>query len=259
MGVLMTWWGVLRWGMGCVLWGCWAVTTVQAAPFTNGSFEAGDWNTAAAQASGTDAGYGRWLNVRYSLVSSRNLVTGWVPVVGRDFSWHELPTSLSADGIRSVDLNGNAAGGLEQTFDTVAGHTYSVAFSASRHQFVGSSASLRALAMQGTGGSTLATHNVTIPTTVGVSTSLTQHWQEASFTFVAATSSTTLRFTALQPTGGVGPMVDNVRVTDLSATPAAVTPMSPVAVPALSPAMQMLLAAVLAGVAALVRHHRYCA
>lgn len=78
MGVLMMWWWVLRWGMGCVLWGCWAVTTVQAAPFTNGSFEAGDWNTAAAQASGTDAGYGRWLNVRYSLghvENQRELIT----------------------------------------------------------------------------------------------------------------------------------------------------------------------------------------
>lgn len=194
-----------------------------AAPFANGSFESGTWNAGAAATAGTDAGYGDWLNVSAGVPGSVNLVTGWVPVAGLDFSWHQLPTTLADDGTRAIDLNGDTAGGIEQTFDTVAGHTYRVDFAASRHFLAGTAMTFTASAAVGGGGADLAALAVTVPTTVGTNAGLATHWQNETFTFTATSASSTLRFVSTSATGGLGPMVDNVRVLDQTATAAVPT------------------------------------
>jgi hypothetical protein len=199
--------------------------TALAAPFTNGSFEGGTWDTAAAAASGTDGGYGDWLNVNAGVPASVGLVAGWAPVAGQDFSWHVLPDTLTADGgTRVVDLNGDVPGGIEQTFDTVAGRTYRVDFAASRHFLSEDAMTFTATALEGGGGADLNSLGVTVPDTVGTSTALSTHWQDESFTFVASGASTTLRFVSSSATDGLGPMIDNVRVTDVTPVVAAPAP-----------------------------------
>ena len=83
----------------------------QAAPFQNGSFEIGP------------APGGSFI----TLGPGNTSITGWeVTGAGIDYIgglWQP------ADGSRSLDLSATAAGGIQQTFDTVAGHNYQVTFS----------------------------------------------------------------------------------------------------------------------------------
>ena len=78
-----------------------------AAPFQNGSFETGP----------TPGGY-------VTLSAGDTQITGWT-VTGDsvDYIGSYWP---AADGSRSLDLSGNAGGGVAQAFDTVAGRTYRV-------------------------------------------------------------------------------------------------------------------------------------
>ena len=93
-------------GLGLVAVLCGAA---HAAPFQNGSFETGP----------TPGGY-------VTLTAGDTQITGWT-VTGNsvDYIGSYWP---AADGSRSLDLSGNAAGGVAQAFDTVAGHTYRVGF-----------------------------------------------------------------------------------------------------------------------------------
>lgn len=83
----------------------------QAAPFQNGSFEIGPAPGATF----------------ITLGAGDTSITGWeVTGAGIDYIgglWQP------ADGNRSLDLSATAAGGIQQTFDTVAGHNYQVTFS----------------------------------------------------------------------------------------------------------------------------------
>lgn len=203
-----------------------------AAPFTNGGFEAGTWDTVAASASGTDIGFGPWLNVSSSKPASVNLVTGWVPVSGGDFSWHQFPGALAVDGTRVIDLNGNNPGGIEQTFDTVAGRTYVVSFSASRHFLMGPAADLTVSALPLGGGVALAALSVNVPVSVSTAPGSTTLWTTHSLAFTATGPASTLRFASNSATGGTGPMVDNVQV--VAQTPASVPVFGPGALVGLS-------------------------
>ena len=136
-----------------------------------------------------------------------------------------------------------------QTFDTVAGHTYRVDFAASRHFLMGGAASFTASALPAGGGAALASLAVTVPTTVGTNSSLATHWQDDVFTFTASSASTTLRCASTSATGGLGPMIDNVRVTD-------VTPVPPAAVPTLQAWALLGLAGVLGLLGAAGRRQR---
>lgn len=203
-----------------------------AAPFTNGGFEMGTWDTVAASASGNDIGFGLWLNVSSAKPASVNLVTGWVPVSGGDFSWHQFPGALAVDGTRVMDLNGNNPGGIEQTFDTVAGRTYLVSFSASRHFLMGPAADLTVSALPSGGGAALAALNVNVPVSVSTNPASTTLWAAHSFVFTATGSASTLRFVSNSATGGTGPMVDNVQV--VAQSPASVPVLGPGALVGLS-------------------------
>jgi Protein of unknown function (DUF642) len=79
------------------------------AGFTNGSFELNN---------NCDAPAGGWR----LLGAGSTCITGWVVAAGSvDYSnglW------MASNGIHSVELNGEAVGGISQTFDTLPNHTY---------------------------------------------------------------------------------------------------------------------------------------
>ncbi len=211
-----------------------------AAPFTNGGFEEGVWPTVDV---GSDGSYGLWYD------ATTPVVDGWQVVSGLSYSWHETAPAgtvspiypMASEGNRSVDLNGNATGGIQQTFDTVVGDTYVVTFDASRHFL---SEGVKQFSVEAlNGASVLATKSVTLPETMGLLDGLTPKWQtNITLVFTATGSATTLRFLSLS--GAVpgstydqrymGPMIDNVRVSNVSANSRAVPSLGGAALLALS-------------------------
>lgn len=210
--------------------------SVLAAPFQNGSFESGPWESAGANGweQGLDTVGGvntKWIDITPGANPALLKIAGW-DVMPNNVSWHDLTTTgLGQDGVRVVDLVGGAfVGGISQTFDTVAGTTYSVGFYATKHYLYD-----------------YAVADVPLTVDVGPTPSGTQvqnyaltpsdylftrdSWKQHSFRFVASGSSTTLRFYAGEAgvgSGNLGPMIDNVSV---AAVPA------PTAVPIDSPWM----------------------
>ena len=187
----------------------------QAAPFQNGSFEIGPAPGATF----------------ITLGAGDTSITGWeVTGAGIDYIgglWQP------ADGNRSLDLSATAAGGIQQTFDTVAGHNYQVTFSLAGNP----DGSVKTMLVSATGG-TPATY--TFDTSGHSTTSM--GWTTQTYSFTAAGASTTLTFTS-QNGGVAGPALDDVQVMDL--TPST----SVVAVPTLSEWSLLALSALLAGLA----------
>jgi choice-of-anchor C domain-containing protein len=169
---------------------------VQAAPFTNGSFEVGPPVSAS---------------------------TGYVNVVPADSSitgWTVLPANIdyvgslwmAEDGVRSLDLSGGAAGGVEQTFDTFQGSTYVVRFFLAGNGACGSI--VKGMDVVATGNAAV---HYTFDTTGHSPTSM--GWQQQEYDFVATGTSTTLAFQSTE-NSVCGPALDNVSVIDLRPVPA---------------------------------------
>lgn len=185
-------------------------STAHGAAFSNGSFEL----------SPLDPGGFTQLN------AGNNSITGWtVRAASVDYIGTFWP---AADGARSIDLSGSAAGGVEQTFDTVPGMTYLVTFRLSGNP--GCGAMVKGLDVGATGNATL---HYTFDASVHSTSDGT--WTLESYTFVAAGSSTTLFFQSTEASA-CGPALDDVRVT--------IPP-----VPALSPVAAAAVALLLAAVA----------
>lgn len=166
---------------------------VHAAPFQNGSFE----NGSGAPASLTTLGPGD------------TSITGW-SVTGNGIDW--IGTYwMAANGTYSLDLSAGAAGGIEQTFDTVAGHDYSVTFALAGNGAGGST--VKMVQVQATGG-TQTTYSFD---TTGTSYSA-MGWTTQTYSFTATGPSTTLSFTSLE-NSAYGPALDNVAVTDVTPVP----------------------------------------
>ncbi len=186
----------------------------QAAPFQNGSFEIGPAPGATF----------------ITLGAGDTSITGWeVTGAGIDYIgglWQP------ADGSRSLDLSAAAAGGIQQTFDTVAGHNYQVTFSLAGNP--STPPLVKTVQVLATGG--VAT-NYTFD--ISFSSLADMRWAPQTYTFTATGAATTLSFTSLDNTA-LGPALDNVVVTDLTPTPAVVTP-----VPTLSEWALVLLATAL--------------
>jgi choice-of-anchor C domain-containing protein len=111
---------------------------------------------------------------------------------------------VASNGSKSLDLNGSNAGGVTQTFDTIAGKSYQVNFD---------------LAGNPGGEPTVKTLAVTAPNfSQNYSFDVTGHgvssmgWTTKSFIFTASGSSSTLGFTSTTGSG-YGPALDNVTVT----------------------------------------------
>jgi choice-of-anchor C domain-containing protein len=159
-----------------------------AAAFMNGSFEL---NTADPVSFST-------------LGAGSNVVTGWTVFGGTvDYIngyWQ------AANGTHSIDLSGNGAGSIQQTFDTVAGKTYSVDYFLSGNPDSGGVAKPGVVAA--IDGALIASSTFT---GVKGSSHSQMDWLAQNFTFVASGASTTLRFTS--NTGNpFGPAIDAVSV-----------------------------------------------
>ena len=167
---------------------------VHAAPFQNGSFE----NGSGAPASLTTLGPGD------------TSITGWT-VTGNGIDW--IGTYwVAANGTYSLDLSAGAAGGIQQTFDTVAGHNYSVTFALAGNGAGGST--VKMVQVQATGG-TQTTYSFE---TTGTSYSA-MGWTTQTYSFTATGPSTTLSFTSLE-NSAYGPALDNVALGDVTPVPA---------------------------------------
>ncbi|WEK44717.1 MAG: choice-of-anchor C family protein [Candidatus Sphingomonas colombiensis] len=161
--------------------------TANAAAFINGSFE-----------SGVPAG-------SYTTVNGGDStsITGWTVTGG---SVDYIGSYWAAqNGERSIDLNGNSQGGIEQTFDTVAGGKYSVSFWLAGNPD-GDPTTKSVLVGANDNSSSLYTFD-----SAGFDKS-NMGWANYTYNFVATGTSTTLSF-ASQDAGPYGAALDNVALT----------------------------------------------
>jgi choice-of-anchor C domain-containing protein len=157
----------------------------QAAVFTNGSFEDGVFTGALFD----------------TLGAGSTAITGWT-VGGNSVDW--IGSDWSAqNGNRSIDLSGNANGSLSQTFDTINGQTYNVAFY---------------IAGNPDGGPTIKTFETGVDVVLSDqfdssgSTRQSMGWTLYSFDFTASGPTSTLTFASTTGTA-FGAALDNVSVT----------------------------------------------
>jgi choice-of-anchor C domain-containing protein len=202
-----------------------------AAPFQNGSFEAG-------------GGCGNVYDV------TGTTLAGWTVYTG-NVDWE---SSLAcggwqpSDGNFSLDLVGQGFGfgGIQQTFDTVPGVTYQVSFDLAGNP--GAGPTIKPLTV--TVGSDV--HSYTFDTTGKSGTAM--GWTTQVFTFVATSSSATISFLSdVSAAGGTlnaGAALDNVRIIPLAAGVA-------IAAVPLTWAPGMAAALLLAATLALRRRRRY--
>jgi choice-of-anchor C domain-containing protein len=171
------------------------VSAAFAAPFQNGSFEIG-----------TDPG-GSFI----TLANGDNTnITGWTVIRGSiDYIggyWQP------AQGARSLDLIGDQfVGGVQQTFDTVPGATYSVSFAMAGNPAGGPTIRPLAVTVAGT------TNNFTFDITGATLSNM--NWTPHQFTFVATGTSETIQFVSDltgDPSGCCyGAALDNVQIVGL--------------------------------------------
>ena len=165
---------------------------VQANLITNGSFEAGPSGIISWYATGSTD------------------LTGWTVLgpVGSADSVEAVSAQFwpASDGNYSLDLNGTAPGGVEQTFATVVGNKYLVSFD-----------------MAGNNAHTNYTMRVAVDgqyqdyfyNKIGP----TWEWDHLTFEFIANSTSSTLSFSdvsdpSLVGGGAAGPALDNVVVSE---------------------------------------------
>lgn len=165
-----------------------APVAANAATITNGSFESAS----------VDPGTGFT-----PLGLGSTAITGWVVGgAGIDYIggyWQ------AADGTRSIDLSGGAAGSISQTLTTVLGQAYTVSFSLAGNPDGGPSS--KVLLTLGTPGG--LTQADTFDTTGA--TRADMNWTTFFYTFRAASTSTTLTFQSATNTA-FGPALDQVAI-----------------------------------------------
>ena len=157
--------------------------------FTNGSFEHAT----------VDPGSGY-----VTLGAGSTAITGWT--VGGDSIDYVGGYWQAENGARSIDLSGNAAGSISQTFDTVAGKAYDVNFWLAGNPNGGPQTKGVTVSAS---GATPQTDDFTLQPT---DTLGHMGYQPYSYMFNAASNSTTLTFSSdtASPDGAV---LDNVSVT----------------------------------------------
>jgi choice-of-anchor C domain-containing protein len=158
-------------------------------------------------------------NGPYAAGSQRSTaITGWtVTGVSVDYksSSYWTPShgqwSIDLDGTSRVGDNGNAAGGIQQTISTIAGHSYTVTFDMSGNPEGG--LGTKALQVSAAGQSSDFSFDVF----AGQQRSGNMGWQTHTWSFVADSGSTTLSFASLVA-GDFGAALDYVNVVDSGAT-----------------------------------------
>jgi hypothetical protein len=173
-----------------------------AAPFQNGSFEL----------PGVGAGGFR------DISSQAQAPTGWTPsgTLGNAALFYEGNGTFgtpSQDGVNMIGFGGNGQTGavLGQTFDTVAGDTYTVSYFTTAQQLGNGPQSYSAQAVDDAPGSALlATDAQSIPVVLA--------WVPHTLTFTALSSATTIRFTDTSngsAAGSINWALDNVQVSSV--------------------------------------------
>jgi choice-of-anchor C domain-containing protein len=169
-----------------------------AAPFQNGSFEAGFPITSPAPCFVT-------------LPSGSTNLTGWTVVLGNiDWLAPSCGAQSATDGIASVDLVGDQAiGGIQQTFDTEPGYVYEVRFDLNGN--FGGPPVIKPLTVTVAG----VTHTFTFDTTGENAANAASFWSTQFFTFVATGDSETITFVSdtIGQGANAGAIIDNVRIT----------------------------------------------
>lgn len=156
-----------------------------AQAFQNGGFEAG-----------TNPGSFTTVNA-----GSSN-VTGWtVGGAGIDYIGSYW---AAGEGDRSIDLSGNAAGSIAQTFDTIVGQAYAVTFLLAGNP--DGAPTVKTAAVGATGN---ATASYTVDSTGATRASM--GWTSHTYNFVATGTSTTLNFASLD-NSPYGPALDSVSI-----------------------------------------------
>ncbi len=163
--------------------------SAQAAAFMNGGFEAASVNPGGGFA---------------TLAGGSTAITGWT--VGGNSIDYIGGYWQPQEGARSIDLSGNAAGSLSQTFDTIAGQLYEVNFFLAGNP---DSGPLVKMATTTASGNMSQTDNFTV--VPGVNTRPNMGWLPYSYRFTANAASTTLTFASATQTA-FGPALDNVSV-----------------------------------------------
>lgn len=172
-------------------------TAAQAAPFQNGSFDVGAPATFV-----------------FDIPAGSTQIPGWTVSVGT-VDWI-TNNWVSSQGTSSLDLVGSfAVGGVAQTFDTVPGTTYVVAFDLAGNP--GGPPAVKPLAVTVNG----VTSNFTFDTTGRSGAAM--GWTRHSLTFTAAGTSSTIAFVSdVTGTGtNAGAALDNVTITAQGAAAAA--------------------------------------
>lgn len=172
-----------------------AVAALQAVPasaavITNGSFENGTLSNpfSTVGTGGTN-------------ITGWSVTSGTVDYIGN--LWQHQ------DGTRSVDLAGNSIGALAQTFATVIGETYSVAFYIARNPDGGLLPRTGTVQATGSAAQALFYNN-------GASTRSNMGWLLNLYQFTATSNSTTLTFSADATSQGLyGLALDNVSISSV--------------------------------------------
>jgi choice-of-anchor C domain-containing protein len=160
-----------------------------AAPFQNGSFEAG----------------GPACN-QFNIGAGTHFTAGWTVSVG-NIDWESSPACgwTPSNGSFSLDLVGNSGiGGVSQTFNTTPGVTYTVSFDMAGN--FGGPPTIKPLTVTVDG----VTQNYTFDTTGA--TGADMGWTTHSFTFVATSTSATINFVSDIGSGNAGAALDNVSI-----------------------------------------------
>jgi len=169
-----------------------------AVPFQNGSFELGP-TTPVNFCAACGAPYIGTFFAPYTGIPGWTVTAGSIDII---FLTGTAGWSAS-DGLRSIDLDGLSGGTMAQTFDTVPGSTYTIAFDLAANFYAGDL--IKSVLVTAPNFSQTYTFN-----SAG-RTALNMGWITETFQFVATGTSSTLSFDS-QTNSAFGAALDNVRV-----------------------------------------------
>lgn len=137
-----------------------------------------------------------------TLGNGNTSITGWEVISTVDYIgtyWQH------SDGVRSVDLSGNSAGGIKQVLATSIGQEYLITFDLAGNP-AGPPDIKDLLVSVDNGAATSQAYQFDTTST----TLAAMGWRGESFRFVADSTATTLTFTNISQNTAFGPAIDNV-------------------------------------------------
>ena len=166
--------------------------TANADMIQNGSFEDSNLNP------------GSWF---ITLGTGNTQITGWT-VIGSSIDYIGGLWNAS-DGNRSLDLNGSALGGVQQSINTVIGDTYKVTF-----DLAGNTDGYPYTKLMNVNAIGATTQTESFSFNISGHSFSNMGWTTETWTFVADSTTTTLQFISTV-SGSIGPALDNITVQDI--------------------------------------------